>query len=240
MFIIHDAPDPAPVEAWIGRFIAQPCDDLVLLTGEGLRRLLKVTRRLGNEAPFVAALGKARKIARGPKPVKALREVGLEAQLIAEKPTSEGVIETLAALDLAGHRVGIQLYPDNEHAELLGALRARAGEVDPVLPYAYDAKAAEANVVAAIREMAQGRIDALALTNAGQFRRLVGVAEANGLGAELRAGLSRTKIASVGPTVDEELKAHDLSADIRPAGDTFFMRPLISAMAAALVGDGVR
>ena len=40
MFIIQDAPDTAPIEAWIGRFIAMPCDDLVLTTGEGLRRLL--------------------------------------------------------------------------------------------------------------------------------------------------------------------------------------------------------
>jgi uroporphyrinogen-III synthase len=30
-----DAPDPAPVEAWIRRAIDQPFDDLVLMTGEG-------------------------------------------------------------------------------------------------------------------------------------------------------------------------------------------------------------
>jgi uroporphyrinogen-III synthase len=42
MFIIHDAPDAAPIESWIRRFIAEPFDDLVLMTGEGLRRLLKV------------------------------------------------------------------------------------------------------------------------------------------------------------------------------------------------------
>ncbi len=44
MFTIHDAPDPAPVEAWIVRSIEKPLDDLVLLTGEGLRRLMKVVR----------------------------------------------------------------------------------------------------------------------------------------------------------------------------------------------------
>src|SRR6476646_7792978 len=30
MFTIHDAPDPKPVEAWIGRFVDKPFDDLVL------------------------------------------------------------------------------------------------------------------------------------------------------------------------------------------------------------------
>ena len=39
---------------------------MVLLTGEGLRRLMKVVRRIGVETEFVAALGKARKFARGP------------------------------------------------------------------------------------------------------------------------------------------------------------------------------
>src|SRR3569623_266536 len=72
MFTIHDAPDPAPIEAWIERFIDRPCDDLVLMTGEGLRRLMTVVRRLdagqaGVERAFVAALGGARKFARGPK-----------------------------------------------------------------------------------------------------------------------------------------------------------------------------
>src|SRR5262245_8460682 len=75
MFTISDAPDAAPVEAWIRRFIDKPCDDLVLMTGEGLRRLLKVVRRLGVEPSFLTALSSARKFARGPKPVKALREV---------------------------------------------------------------------------------------------------------------------------------------------------------------------
>src|SRR6266699_1607729 len=67
MFTIHDAPDPAPVEAWIKRFIETPCDDLVLMTGEGLRRLMKLARSMGLDQDFVTALGKARKFARGPK-----------------------------------------------------------------------------------------------------------------------------------------------------------------------------
>lgn len=80
MFTIHDAPDPAPIEAWIRRAIERPLDDLVLMTGEGLRRLMKVARRIGVEAEFVTGLGKTRKFARGPKPGRALREIGLEPQ----------------------------------------------------------------------------------------------------------------------------------------------------------------
>ncbi len=158
MFTIHDAPDAAPIEAWIRRCIEKPCDDLVLMTGEGLRRLMKVVRRLGIEQDFVAAIGKARKFARGPKPGRALREIGLEPQLTTEKPTSEGIAEMLARLDLKGHRVGLQLYPDKDHSALIGAIAALGAEIDTVTPYVYDARAADANIVTAIDEMANGHV----------------------------------------------------------------------------------
>ena len=103
-----------------------------------------------------------------------------------------------------------------------------------MLPYAYDSKAADANIVAAIDDMAEGRIDAIALTNLGQVRRLIEAAKAHGSEAKLRAGFERTLIASVGPAVSGELAAHGLRTDISPADDAYFMRPLISAMAAAL------
>jgi uroporphyrinogen-III synthase len=234
MFTIHDAPDSAPIEAWIRRFIDQPCDDLVLMTGEGLRRLVKLARRIDVEKNFIAALGKPRKFARGPKPGRALREIGLEPQVTTEKPTSEGIAEMLARLDLSGHRVGLQLYPDKEHSALIGAISAQGAKVDPVSPYVYDAQAAETNIITAIDEMAKGGIDAIALTSSGQVRRLIEVARAHRCEARLRDGLARTPIASVGPVVSEELKAHGLRTDIYPANDAYFMKPLISAMAATL------
>jgi uroporphyrinogen-III synthase len=234
MFTIHDAPDPAPIEAWITRFTDQPFDDLVLTTGEGLRRLMKVARRMGFEQGFIAALGKARKFARGPKPGRALREIGLEPQITTERPTSEGITEMLSRVDLKGHRVGLQLYPDRDHAALVGAIEAQGAKVDTVLPYVYDAQAADTNIVTAIEEMARGRIDAIALTSSGQVRRLIEVAQAHDREAQLREGLARTPIASVGPVVSDELKSHGLRTDIYPANDAFFMKPLISAMAVAL------
>jgi uroporphyrinogen-III synthase len=186
------------------------------------------------EPDFIVALGKTRKFARGPKPGRALREIGLEPQVTTEKPTSEGVVEMLARLDLSGHRVGLQLYPDKDHGALTGAIKAQGADVDPVLPYVYDAQAADANIVTAIDQMAQGRIDAIALTSSGQVRRLIEVAQAHGYEAQLRDGLKRTPIASVGPVVSDELKSQGLRTDIYPANDAYFMKPLISAMAAVL------
>ena len=234
MFTIHDAPDPLPIEAWIRHFIAAPCDDLVLMTGEGLRRLMKVVRRIDAEAEFIGALGGARKFARGPKPGRALREMGLEPQVTTAKPTSEGIAEMLSRFDLRGHRVGLQLYPDKDHSALMSAISAQGAKVEPVLPYVYDAQAGATSIVAAIDEMAEGRVDAIALTSSGQVRRLFEVAQTHACEARLRDGLARTPIASVGPVVSDELASLGLRTDIYPANDAFFMKPLISAMAAAL------
>ena len=117
---------------------------------------------------------------------------------------------------------------------LISAIETQGAEVDTVLPYVYDVKAADANIVTAIEEMADGRIDAIALTSSGQARRLFDVAKAHGCEARLREGLSTTPIASVGPVVSDELKSHGLSANISPAEGAYFMKPLISAMAVEL------
>jgi uroporphyrinogen-III synthase len=234
MFTINDPPDRAPVEAWIRDAIAQPLDDLVLLTGEGLRRLVKAARAIALDQDFIAALGKPRKFTRGPKPGRALREIDLEPQMTTEKPTSEGMIEILSRVELSGHRVGVQLYPDKDHSALLGAIAARGAVAISVMPYVYDARAVDSHIVTAIEEMAAERIDAIALTNLGQIRRLIDVARGRGLEARLREGLTKTPIASVGPAVSDELKSHGLHADIYPANEAFFMKPLISAMATAL------
>lgn len=234
MFTIHDAPDPAPVEAWIRLFIDRPFDDLVLMTGEGLRRMMKVAKRIGVDQDFIAAIAKSKRYARGPKPVRALREIGLEANMQTETPTSEGVAAMLAQQDLKGHRVGLQLYPDKDHSKLIGAITSYGASVEPVLPYIYDAQAADTNIVEAIGEMAERRVDAIALTSSGQVRRLIDVARAHGCEDRLRAGLAQTPVASVGPVVSDELKAYGLHTDIYPANESFFMKPLISAMALEL------
>jgi uroporphyrinogen-III synthase len=234
MFSIHDAPEPGPVEGWIRRYIDHPFDDLVLTTGEGLRRLVKAATRIDLAEPFIAAVGRSRRFARGPKPGRALREIGLQADVTTEVPTSEGIAAMLAGFDLTRRRAGLQLYPDKDHSALIAAIEARGAAVDPVLPYVYDARAAESNVVAAIDAMAKGEVDALALTSSGQLRRLFDVARAHRCEERLRAALEATAIASVGPVVSEELTSYGLRAAITPENNAYFMKPLISAMAASL------
>ena len=91
--------------AWLGRFTSDPPNDLILMTGEGLGRLVGFARRAGLEEAFMAALARVRKITRGPKPVRRLRALGLRPDLAAEPPTTAGIIIALSGEDLAGRKI---------------------------------------------------------------------------------------------------------------------------------------
>jgi uroporphyrinogen-III synthase len=234
MIAIRDAPDPVPINAWLRRFAKGTCNDLVLMTGEGLRRLLGFARRLDLEPAFRVALAETRKITRGPKPVRALREIGLAADVPADEPTTEGVIAALKRHDLTRRRVGVQLYPGNANERLLQFLEGASAKADPVLPYVYASEADDARVMAVIAEMASGQIDAIAFTSAPQVRRFRDVARAFGREAELRQGLERIVVAAVGPIVAAELNAIGVQVNVTPRDNTFFMKPLVRELAAAL------
>lgn len=232
MVAIVDAADPGPVLAWIDRFIAAPCDDLVLLTGEGLYRLHGATRRAGIDAAFVAALGKSRTVTRGPKPARALRTLGLQPTLRAAQPTTDGVIALLSGVALRGRRVGVQLYP-GATSRLVDFIGQAGALADPVTPYQYAAHVADAAIAALIERMAAGDVDAIAFTSAPQVRRLFEVAEASGSVDRLMAGLRHTAVAAIGPVVEEELRRHAVGATIMPT-DSYFMKPLVTAIVAGL------
>jgi uroporphyrinogen-III synthase len=230
---ILDAPDPAPVDAWLGELCAQGFDDLIFLTGEGLRRLLARARVIGCYDQALAAMGRARRITRGPKPARALYEVGLRSDLPAPTPTSQGIMEALASDDLSGHRVGLQLYGTEPNQPLMRFLAGAGAAVRPVAPYIY-APAADADRVAdLIAALSDGRVDVIAFTSAAQVDRLWDVAQERDCEPALRAGLRRVKVAGIGPVVRECLEDRGLRIDIVPE-EPFIMKRLGAAIVAAV------
>ena len=239
MVTILDAEDPAPIEAWLRRMADGKLDDLIVLTGEGLRRLLAVAQRVGIEDEVVAALTRLRTVTRGPKPARVLRERGLTPGIAADEPTTAGVIASLTWENLAGRRVGVQLYPGNPNDLLLDFLRGAGANADPILPYRYASDSETAAVEAAIHAMAGGGIDFIAFTSTPQLDRLVKVAAERGLEAELNQGLGRTRIAVAGPVVGKLLVEMGLTIAAMPESN-FHMKPLVNAMIRAVGGNSPR
>lgn len=232
---ILDAPDPAPILEWIREFNAGACDDLILLTGEGLRRLLSCIDRHQPQLreAFVARLAHVRKITRGPKPARALRELGLKSDIAAQTPTTAGVIAVLSnrelSGDLSGRKVAVQLYGTEPNEPLMQFLAGAGAEARPVAPYIYADKTADDAVLALLERMSAGEIDAVAFTSARQVDRMFAVAPED----LVRSALARTHVAAVGPVVADALSARGIAVGSMPE-ESYFMKPLVSALAEAL------
>ncbi len=103
-----------------------------------------------------------------------------------------------------------------ENPPLMEFLRAAGANAWPVLPYVYAPKADDERVVDLIGRMSRGEVDVLVITSSPQVERLYEVAAERGLGAELRQGLERTKVAAVGPVAADSLRQHGARVDVCP------------------------
>ena len=229
---ILDAPDEAPVLAWLRDLIAGRFAVVVLMTGEGVRRLMGFADHAGLRADAIAALGRTRTITRGPKPVQALKEIGLTPSKIAAAPTTEGVIATLRAEPLRGQTVGVQLFgaPNPTLEQFLADAGATAATV---LPYVYAPSADGGRVADLIARMARGEVDAIVFTSSPQVERLYEVAAVQDLEADLAAGWAKTRVAAVGPIVSETLRQRGAPVHICP-DQGFVMKNLVKHIKAAL------
>lgn len=226
---IHDTEQPEQVRCWLDSYIQNPFDDLILLTGEGLRRLLSFAERFSWRAEFVAALSSSRKIVRGPKPAKALRELGLKPDVDAVAPTTQGVIETLRGFDLYDRRIGVQLYGQEPNLPLRVFLDQAGAHDFFVAPYRYADASEDQQVLELIDKIAGDELDALCFTSSPQIRRLLSVARKHQREKALREALARMVIAAVGPVVAQALTDESLPVNLMP-DDSYFMKPLVQSM----------
>jgi uroporphyrinogen-III synthase len=231
MVAIRDAPDPAPVLQWSRELAAGSFDDLILLTGEGLRRILSCIDRNDPalKESFVAALTRLRKITRGPKPARALRELGMKPDIAAERPTTEGVIASLQPFDLKGRRFGVQLYGTEPNRPLVDFLETAGARVSTVAPYVYADAADNEAILTLLKRILAGEVDAIAFTSTPQVERLFAVAPAE----SITAALAKTVVAAVGPVVADTLRRHGIQARVMPE-ESFFLKPLTSVLEDAL------
>jgi uroporphyrinogen-III synthase len=235
MVSILDAPDAAPVIAWLRELIAGRFDCVVLMTGEALRRLLGFADRAGLRDAVIAALGKTRTLTRGPKPVQALKQFGLAPSKIAEAPTTDGVIAALRSEPLQDRAVGVTLYGE-PNPTLEQFLEKAGAHVRTVLPYVYAPATDAERIAELIERLAQGEVDLFIFTSSPQVDRLYEVAAQRGLLARLQQGMDRTRVAAVGPVVAENLKHRGARVDICPE-QGFVMKNLVQQIKRAVQAE---
>jgi uroporphyrinogen-III synthase len=231
---ILDNPDTAPVLGWLRDLAADRFALVVLMTGEALRRLMGFADREGMREPVIAALRRTRTVTRGPKPVKALSEIGLTPALVARVPTTDGVIDTLKQEALAGLTVGVTLYGE-PNPELVTFLEKAGATPRPVMPYILAPHSDGERVAELIQRLARGEVSVLLFTSSSQVDRLFEVAKGRNLEDTLRGGLKRTRVAAVGPVIVETLQDKGARADIVPE-QGFVMKNLVQLIKRTVAG----
>jgi uroporphyrinogen-III synthase len=189
-------------------------DMMIFLTGVGSRALDKVLASRYPAAAFAEALRKITVVARGPKPLAALREMQVPVAVAVPEPNTWR--ELLAATaQRVERRIAVQEY-GKSNPELLNGLRARGAEVTPVRVYQWDLPEDTGPLREAVHRIVDGQTDVVMFTTSIQVTHLFQIASEAGREETLRAALRRMVIASIGPTTSEALEDYSLETDITP------------------------
>lgn len=205
-----------------GRTLAAGGFDIVIfMTGVGTRALARVVETLYPAEQFVAALRKVVVVARGPKPVAVLKEMGVPITVAVPEPNTWR--EVLQALDegavsapLRGKRIAVQEYGVS-NPELLAALSGRGARVTSVPVYEWGLPEDLGPLRAAVEALARQEFDVVMFTSGMQVTNLLQVAAERKMDDAVRRAFSRMLVASIGPVTSEKLRDHGLSADLEPS-----------------------
>ena len=196
-------------------------DVVIFLTGVGTRALVSAVEAVHSRESVAAALARTRIVARGPKPLAALRELHVPVWVTAPEPNTWR--EVLSALDakaeecsLHGARVAVQEYGVS-NPELLKELVNRGARITRVPVYTWALPDDLEPLKEAVKAIVSGHVDVALFTTGVQVVHVWQIVKEMHLEAEVRSGLARTVIASIGPSTSEELRRHKLTADVEPS-----------------------
>lgn len=193
--------------------------DLVLfLTGVGTRYLAEAIETRHPREIWLEALGRVRVVARGPKPLSALRALQARVDLVVPEPNTWH--EVLAILDdsltLQNMCIAVQEYGQS-NPDLIAGLESRGASVTRVPIYRWALPEDLEPLRAAIREVAAGSVGVVLFTAAQQVVHMLRVASDLGVEDALRESLrTRVVVGSIGPTTSETLRENGLPVDIVP------------------------
>lgn len=213
------------------RLISGQIDIVLLMTGVGTRHLVAQIERHMDRQRFVDALADATTIVRGPKPLAALRELGLQATWQVPQPNTWR--EVLDVVDrqapVYNLTVAVQEY-GLPNTSLVAGLEARGAHVQTIKVYDWDLPLDTQPLEGNIQALAAGRIDVALFTSAHQVVNLLRLAEQLNMLGALREACPRLVVGSIGPTTSEMLRECDWPVDVEPEHSK--MGHLVSAAAA--------
>jgi uroporphyrinogen-III synthase len=200
------------------QLLTKGLDVLVLLTGAGTTTLFEILQSRYSKGDLVAALKNTVLIARGPKPVAALKALGFQPTLTVPEPnTWVDVVSTLDAYrPVSGLRVAVQEY-GLSNRDLLEALKQRGADVFPVPVYRWALPEDTAPLKRVLNKILAGQVQVMLVTNAAQIDHAMQILEQEGTTTQFQEACKKLVVASIGPTASERLRSHSLPVDFEPS-----------------------
>ena len=199
------------------RLFAGGVDILLLLTGVGTRTLVEALQTKYPRERILDGLKKTKIVCRGPKPVRALNEMGVPFEAAVPEPnTWRQVLETFDKLKdrlpVQGRRVAVQEYGAS-NPDLLEGLKERGAELIVVPVYRWALPEDTRLLEEAVRQIVDRKVDAALFTTSIQIDHALAVAARTRLEAKFKKALGRLVIGSIGPDCSETLRSHGLRVD---------------------------
>lgn len=200
------------------RFIEGQVDILILMTGIGTTELFEILRSRHPMSSIMMGVKHTALVARGPKPVAALKALGISPTLVVPEPNTW--VDVVSTLDeyrpVKGLRVAVQEYGIS-NPDLLEALRKRGADVLPVPVYKWGLPDDLTPLRQVLDRVIEGKVQVMLMTNAMQIDHVMQVLEQDGKVDPFRAALKRVVVASIGPTASERLRHYDWPVDFEPS-----------------------
>ena len=211
------AENPQAID-FANRCLTGQVEMVIVMTGVGFKHLLAAVEKKVPMERFLDSLRDIVTVARGPKPVAAMKEVGLPATYKVPEPnTWRDVLTTIDEKGpISNTRIVLQEY-GVPNPSLVAGLEARGAEVTNLTVYKWGLPKDTEPLKANIHRLAKGEADVVMFTSAHQVRNLLRVAAEEEVEDELRAGMRKGVVASIGPTTSECLRDHQLPVDFEPS-----------------------
>ena len=231
-----DLSENAELRAVTDQLVVEPPDVLVLLTGQGTSWWLEAADEIGTGEALRRALAGTTVLARGPKAAGAARRAGLDVAWQARNEVVSEVLERLS-LDAAGQSVAVQLDGADD-SEVLAQVEALSGRPATAVPvYRWDLPADRRPALELVRDIVDGRVDAVTFTASPAVRYLAQLANSIGqLEALDRAMSGRVRAVCVGPVCSAAARQRGWSGIVEP--ERFRLVPMIDALVDAIGATG--
>jgi len=203
------------------KLLAGKIDMVIFMTGVGTRYLMQVLEKKFNKSELVEALRKVTLVARGPKSVQALREMGLVSAVTVPEPNTWHEIlneldENPRGIELESRTVAVQEYGE-ANTVFVEALKKRGSRVVQIPVYRWALPQNRKPLEDAVRQVIDGKIHAAVWTSAVQIKHALKVASELGVEACFREALKKVVLVSVGPTTSEALRDAGFSPGFEPS-----------------------